>query len=345
MPLLIQMSSLDPLNTLSQRLGYFAILPSLLRGMYSIQPSTMPAAGPAASATPAAHAHAALAMLCGVCGGDGAATSQHAPLRDATRATLLELCALQASNRLPADADAVAFSSSKEKLERLPRDVYASSPPVAGAPFAASLALGLLLWHGSDPALATAHDGRAQAAEARRAAGGGQPGIEEAPELAAERKAEAELASTWGWVERGLARDVGVLLGAMPQPEDAATPTVAALDGWAGPGGGGVEAAAGLLRRFYARLQPIVEEQSAGPDYFASSLLDRIVGSVSAGPPGAPPAEAGAVGSAAVAAGEGSGRAERKTVLVDEVDSFEDDGEGEMQSDGEEEDVPIRRWG
>lgn len=345
MPLLIQMSSLDPLNTLSQRLGYFAILPSLLRGMYRVEPATHPASGPTASATPAAHAHAALTMLCGVCGGDGAATSQHAPLRDATRATLLELCALEVSGRLPADADALAFSSSRDKLERLPRDVYDSPPPVAGAPFKASLTLGLLLWHGSDPALAAAHDGQAKAAEARRAAGGGEAGVEEAPELGAERKAEVEVAAAWACVERRLVRDAGVLLGAVSQPSDPSTfsPGVAeaaSSDDYESVGGGEAQAAAGLLRRFYARLHPLVQEQSHGPAPFASDLLDRIVGSV--GQPtalptaSAPAAEYGAVGSAE---GGGIGHAPRKVLAVEEVESFE---EGETESDGEE-DVPISR--
>jgi len=212
MPLLVQLSSLDPLNTLSQRLGYLSVLPHLLRGMYLVKGNHADGSpggiaisgigeggggeggsgersggetgggkggveggvdgGKATSfATTAAHAHAALALLCGVRGGDGAATAQHGPLRAAARATLRELCALEAEGRVPPADDAgaaaagvdpssrvIEYFGAKEKLEDSVRQVYSAPLPVGT--LEPSLLFGLLLWHGSDPALSAPADRR-----------------------------------------------------------------------------------------------------------------------------------------------------------------------------------------
>jgi len=153
LPLLLQMAVADPLNTLSQRTGCFTLLPPLLRGMYLVKG----AAAEAPSTTPATHALAALSLLCSE-RGEAAACAQHTPLRNGARATLRELCALYREGRLP-PLDGVEPVSeppsgygSTEKLESAARELYATPPAVRGS-IDGSILVGLLLWHGSDPAL------------------------------------------------------------------------------------------------------------------------------------------------------------------------------------------------
>mmetsp|Transcript_9848 Transcript_9848/g.28582 ORF Transcript_9848/g.28582 Transcript_9848/m.28582 type:complete len:504 (+) Transcript_9848:1-1512(+) len=326
MPLFIQMSAQDPLNTLSQRLGCYRILPSLLHGMYRVLPENITAkvdrVESSPSSTPSAHADAVLAMLCGVAGRDGAAIAQHTPLREAARELLIALCALEREARLPMSDHLFALSTAREKLEPLPLEVYSSPLPVPNAPRSAALTLGLLMWHGSEPSIATSmeHLKAAEAQAAIKLDAGVDVDLGGSVAIAAVEEASANVTAAWAAVEQGVLQDLGSLVQGTLEPLKNGSlqraPRPPASD----------DAVLKLLQRFYAKLHPLLDELSQRGAPFVSELLERLVQRPIPASNNQPNVK-GEAASGSAAAEVAAPAPAHKVLAVFEVDSFDEDDE------------------